>query len=509
MLSLLQKELIEHAANKRNYIIKFCYGLCLYSCFLLLWNKMQGHTFETLGNGHSLVHSIEILNFIVVCIVLPFTSSHLIAAEKEKGTLPLLMISRVSSYSLLLQKYASVVLITISFLTISLPVFFLSILLGGVTISSILSYCYYQLLMVLQIAAIGLMCSCYCSRCVSAAIATYSTLFTLYISMFVVQAFYNISFYTQFYFIPMRRLYLKDFASQVEHSLPIGVTIFVSLILAYVFFDVKTKRNRKKNAKCMLSPPQSDAIYWREAQKHFSLATNTMLFAVLAGIIFLAAYQAPRHEKQTEIVAVLFFPVATFISIWVIVKSASLFHQEYKKQTLQVMLSTTMQDREILLQKQKPIDYFCYSVYFFAFLIGCNFAFIGFANPFREIEPEILVIYFTVFVVIATQSLKWLSLSLGIRFYRSSWLPVVVMAIVATGVILPVVLSRILEMEWIAFISPYYAVDTLIAQRVSYDIATNEKLYFSLLVQGGIGGVLFVCYCYFYRNCCLREIDCN
>ncbi|WP_372368506.1 ABC transporter permease [Candidatus Uabimicrobium sp. HlEnr_7] len=179
---LLQKELINHAHNKQTYVMRIIYGIVLYSIFLTIWSDITRLSrFTLLGKGKRLLEVISYTNTIAILLILPNICAQTIVREKEQQTLDLLLVSPLRTTQILFEKYLSILFTSLLLIAMSFPLIYLSYLLGGVTSSDLVLSLYSLILTMFQITAIGAFCSCYFTSTTTAIIASYLSVFSLYI----------------------------------------------------------------------------------------------------------------------------------------------------------------------------------------------------------------------------------------------------------------------------------------------------------------------------------------
>ena len=416
---LLQKELLKQAHSEKIYIIRIVYGFFLYIYFLYFWRQITDLTlFEALGQGEKYFQLIEWVNYIAIFTILPFLSSSLICSEKEKNTLSLLLICKVSHSSLLFEKMMSVVLIVASFLMMSLPVLLLSYLLGGVTMTDIAKSFYLQLLTMLQVAAVGVMCSCRTKGIITAVTLTYITIIGFYVFLPIVD-----------YMLPFSigRARFPPFLlrEQIVSTGVFPMTIFTWLTICIAFRRAvqllpKNSQKPQKKKQHLAFSLEHDAllttyepIYWNEVQKkgiHIKwkyLFVAMFIFAVLA---------LSGGSRSSQLLLIVIYLVSLVVGFFLIaIKSSLAFRKEYKQNTWNLLLTTQMRGQEILSQKNRSISNLTlFMCFLLAALSLCPILASG--RP-RSQTPPLMIWMFNVFFTCCTFfSIQWLGLYLGLRF---------------------------------------------------------------------------------------------
>lgn len=176
-LPLLSRELIQLAARRRTYVIRVLYAAVLYGISLLFVSTWIGQfspdSFEVLGQGKTLFAQIVRWQFLGIFLFLPATTCGAITSEKERGTLPLLQLTKLNVWTILLEKLASRLIEMGSYLLLSLPLAAMAYALGGVEESDIFKAVYVLGITALQVGCFSLLCSVWFQTTAGSMIAAY------------------------------------------------------------------------------------------------------------------------------------------------------------------------------------------------------------------------------------------------------------------------------------------------------------------------------------------------
>lgn len=176
-LPLLSKELIEMANRRRTYIIRTVYALLFLGCvgFIYMDNlaPLMTNPLAMLGRGRDIFKAMVSLQFAAIYILLPAITCGVITQEKERNSLGLLLITRLSPATIILEKYLGRLISMLTFLMLGLPILAFAYSLGGVSPAMFVNGLWLLLLAMLQVAALGVLCSSYFRTTVAAFIATY------------------------------------------------------------------------------------------------------------------------------------------------------------------------------------------------------------------------------------------------------------------------------------------------------------------------------------------------
>lgn len=134
-LPLLRRELLEGAQQRRLWILRALLATVQMLVVVPLYNGLtavQGGL-GAFGGGPQLIGVIIATNLVAVYLLLPLTACAAIASERERQTLPLLLISRISPARLVLEKFLTSLIPVFSMMTCSLPSLALAYSLGGLS----------------------------------------------------------------------------------------------------------------------------------------------------------------------------------------------------------------------------------------------------------------------------------------------------------------------------------------------------------------------------------------
>lgn len=176
-LPLLTKELIEMANRRRTYVIRTLYALLFLGfvgfIYIDLMSSVRNNPLAILGRGRELFEYMVFLQFAAIYLFLPAITCGVITQEKERNSLGLLLITRLSPGTIILEKYLGRLITMASFLMLGLPILAFAYALGGISPSMFITGLWLLILAMLQIAALGICCSSFFRTTVSAFIGSY------------------------------------------------------------------------------------------------------------------------------------------------------------------------------------------------------------------------------------------------------------------------------------------------------------------------------------------------
>lgn len=425
-LPLLTKELVEMANRRRTYIIRTIYALLFLGfvgfIYLESISGLQNDPMAILGRGRQIFESMVYLQFTAIYLFLPAIACSVITQEKERNSLGLLLITRLSPSTIILEKYLGRLITMITFLMLGLPILAFAYSLGGVSLAMFINALWLLLITMLQVAALGVMCSSFCRTTVSAFIATYvlgfimlfGLLITYELNLFylgdmlklITSSVLKIPFVSNYLnrgdeelcfimFGPywFDRFSMRGGASSVIgafiFSIPLMITTFMFLIFAHYFLVrraflparnyllnlfksldrvfSKINNNRVTRGivlvKEQIKLPEFTPIAWRETSKK-SLGTFRYLFRILVTlevpILFICVLIATGSPRPVVEGAVILLWLVWGLTVLLLAVSAtSLISGERSHETLDVLLTTPISGKELLRQKIAGVKRLC------------------------------------------------------------------------------------------------------------------------------------------------------
>jgi len=176
-LPLLNKELTEMANRRRTYIIRTVYALLFLGCVGFIYMEqlagLKNNPMGILGRGRQIFEAMIYLQFTAIYLFLPAITCSVITQEKERNTLGLLIITRLSPSTIILEKYLGRLITMVTFLMLGLPILAFAYSLGGVSPAMFINGLWLLTIAMFQVAAFGVLCSSFFRTTVSAFIGTY------------------------------------------------------------------------------------------------------------------------------------------------------------------------------------------------------------------------------------------------------------------------------------------------------------------------------------------------
>ena len=114
-----------------------------------------------------------LLEAIGIMLFAPALASGVITIEKERNTFGLLILTKLGPWTILLEKLLGRIILITSFLLISLPLFGFCYALGGMEATHIIVAVVSLCVTIVQLSALGVLCSCFFRTTVSSFVASY------------------------------------------------------------------------------------------------------------------------------------------------------------------------------------------------------------------------------------------------------------------------------------------------------------------------------------------------
>ena len=364
-MPLLAKELVEQAARRRTYVIRFLYTAVLFAAGLfIIYGRGATGGVAQLGQGQEMFKQIFRLQLGAILLFLPATCAGAIAGEKERESLSLLLLTTIPRDMIVLQKLLSRVIPMLAFVVLSFPLMATAYSFGGVQTNQLYLSLLFLVLLTISVGMVSIMCSTFCRTTVEAYVATYVCLFLMSslspVVMVLISTNENLKagllmlcglfapFILGAYLFSCMFLYERAFIPPKN-------------FLLSVFREVDSIFNRMNSVtggvvlvKDGAAFPDMDPIAWRETSKR-SLGTFRYLFRILILIevpIFLTSQMVRidliRSESSMSVLLYILWVIALVLTA---IHSASVVSTERSRQTLDVLLVSPITGREILTRK--------------------------------------------------------------------------------------------------------------------------------------------------------------
>lgn len=192
---IVKKDLQVTARSMRISWGLFAYEAVLTMIFLLALSVIQEVSSGFYGSGNvygHLLYLFPVLSIAQVCIVtliVPIMTASAISGEKERQTFDIMLTTCMSPFSIVLGKVMSAVLQILFFVAAGMPIMALAFVAGGLSWSYLFYFVLTIILLSLFSGSIGILCSAFCRRSITAVILSYAFYFAICVSTFLPMLF--------------------------------------------------------------------------------------------------------------------------------------------------------------------------------------------------------------------------------------------------------------------------------------------------------------------------------
>ncbi len=175
-LPLLSKELIEQSNRRRTFVLRTAYAVLLYVS--LMWTLVaesgwNSNSLAMLGRGRELFDMLVGFQFFAIYAFLPGLAAGVLAAEKERDTLAMLLLTKLGGWTIVVEKLLSRLMPLAMLMLLSLPLLAVAYSLGGVSLLKIVDAVWVLGISAMQVGALTVFCSAWYRTAAGAFVATY------------------------------------------------------------------------------------------------------------------------------------------------------------------------------------------------------------------------------------------------------------------------------------------------------------------------------------------------
>ncbi len=162
--------------------MKICWGLFAYESilalvFFLTMVMIRQNSVYSINNIYStlvwLYPALAVTQFIVLGLTVPVRTASAISGEKERQTFDIMMTTSMTPFSVIMGKVLTAIVQSMLFVIASMPIMALSFVIGGMSWSYLFWFLAIAILISLFSASIGILCSSFCKKSVTAVILSY------------------------------------------------------------------------------------------------------------------------------------------------------------------------------------------------------------------------------------------------------------------------------------------------------------------------------------------------
>lgn len=169
----------------------FAYEAVLVMAFLLGLAVVQSEN-DSFYNSTNIYRNLinlfpvtAVAQVFIVALIVPIITASAISGEKERQTFDIMLTTCMSPFSIVLGKVASAVVRILFFVAAGMPIMALSFVVGGLKWISLVYFLLTIILLSVFSGSIGIFCSAFCKRSISAVVLSFAFYFVFFILTFV------------------------------------------------------------------------------------------------------------------------------------------------------------------------------------------------------------------------------------------------------------------------------------------------------------------------------------
>lgn len=379
-LPLIAKELTELAARKRTYVLRVLIGLALalFGGVALFQGQRWGQ--ELLGQGMRVFEVLANLIVWLPVVIAPALAAGAIAGEREGGSLPLLQMTRLGPVAIVLEKWLSRLIAVVMLQVLALPLLALAYTFGGVPEGVIWWTILGAIAAAAHATALAMFATAWCRGTVGALFVGYGLMLASYgIPMAVESGRPLMLLHANCPAIDVTWLLERSTAVQTaaQNALlasfaPTGIAILLAFLALSLrrhreggnpllerfrrldsWFEGQERRVLGRATRRDL--PLDRPVAWRECNRR-ALANPRYLVRILvplgALVVFgLVLTYGFAFDSGRDVAAWTGMLIELGLALTVLVLGATAFSAERSAQSLEVLLTTPLSPRDILMQK--------------------------------------------------------------------------------------------------------------------------------------------------------------
>lgn len=184
-LPLFRREMLVQSYRPRTYVVRVIFAITLFMVALAYTSITTGSSLfasavRLPGEGRVILDALVAMLFVFIYVFAPATSSGVITLEKERQTLVLLYLTKLTAWHVILEKFLSRLLPTFSILLLAMPLLVFAYAFGGVNLQMLVTSMWFLSITVLQVTAVAVLGSTLCRQTTHAFLTTLALLLLLY-----------------------------------------------------------------------------------------------------------------------------------------------------------------------------------------------------------------------------------------------------------------------------------------------------------------------------------------
>lgn len=573
-LPLLAKELIEQAARKRTYVVRVVYAVLLffaaYLCFYSTFQAAALSPFGALGRGRQLYVALVFLQYAGIYFFMPAMTCGAITQEKQAGSLQLLFLTKLGPWTILFEKLLSRLAAMLVFLFLSLPLLAFAYSLGGISTELLWTGVAMLVLATIQMGTLALACSAFFRTTVGAFIASYAFAFLMFFGPWIVwMALYLVGtlcgidvdkaigqtvanspallmiggfpFFGPASFLLITELpgFGTGWSTLAGHAAIILTVSGIFLVLARVFLVSRAsltastfrlgslgfaRRQRRLNsaahspgasvaAIAPIALPDLEPVAWRELKR--SWGRMRPMLVVEGPLLIFCGLLATSDSRWAVgfVVALLQLMLWAMAVLVVAVQSSSLIAGERSQQTLDVLCTTPISGREIVLQKFRGVRQLILVLlvpFVTLFLFEARWHDLSFNQyGYRPFTTPLYLTCSALSVGVYLPMIAWLSLAIGLKVRSQVRAMIGTVGAIAAWCVLPIVFIAIpltISLrgdDKIFMTSSLLSPASIVFMNEANALREFDEPWLAMLLNFGVYGAMLV----FFRRLCLTHAD--
>lgn len=194
MIAVLAKELRTRMRGWRTPAVLVGYLIALGAvCYIVLETTLNSNSFssnQAAVTGADLFTALAVLQMLLIVFIAPATTSATISGERQRQTLDLLLVTRLSSLGIILGKLTAALSFDLLLIICSLPIFSLVFLFGGVGPNQVAEIFVLFVTTMLCFGSMGILISALARRANTATIVTYVVVLLLTLGLAMVTIYF-------------------------------------------------------------------------------------------------------------------------------------------------------------------------------------------------------------------------------------------------------------------------------------------------------------------------------
>lgn len=184
-LPLFRREMLVQSHRARTYAIRAGFAVTLFFLAMMYTVMKTGAgafsaAVRLPGQGGVILEALVWLLFGFIYIFAPAVAAGVITLEKERQTLVLLYLTKLTAWHVVLEKFLSRLVPTLTILLLAMPLLVFSYAFGGVSVEMLVTSMWFLVVTAVQVTAVAVLCSTLCRHTTFAFVLTYLALLLVY-----------------------------------------------------------------------------------------------------------------------------------------------------------------------------------------------------------------------------------------------------------------------------------------------------------------------------------------